>query len=283
MEGDFSEPATGSGAGSLVGKVAIVTGAGRHRGIGRAAALALARRGADVVVTGTGRDPATYPDDEKAIGWRDVESVADEVRALGRRAMQTTLDVTDARAVDEVVDGAVSELGRVDILVNNAAAPMAADRVPVVEVDPEVFRRVIEVKVMGAFYCSRAVASRLLEQGEGGSIVNVSSIAGKRGSANTAAYNAANFAMNGFTQALAKELAPAGINVNAVCPGIIPTARWDNATGERGWLARSQAVPAGRPGTFDEVGELIAYLASPAASYINGQAINIDGGAVTEH
>lgn len=267
----------------LTGKVAIVTGAGRYRGIGRAAALALARRGADVAVTGTGRHPSTFPDDEKAMGWQDVESVAEEIRAIGRRALPLVVDITDSAAAAEMVDRVIAEFGRVDVLVNNAAAPMGADRAPLVEVDDDVFRRVIEVKLMGTFYCSKPVARRLLEQGEGGSIVMVSSIAGKRGSAGTAAYNAANFAINGFTQSLAKDLASSGVNVNAVCPGIIPTARWDGAGAEGAWQPRLSGVPAGRPGSFEEVGELIAFLCSPAARYINGQAINIDGGLVTEH
>ena len=110
----------------LSGRVAIVTGAGRHRGIGRASALVLARMGADVVITGTGRDPANYPDDEKEIGWRDIDSLADEITGLGRRALPLVVDVTDPEAVDELVASAVSEFGRADILVNNAAAPMAA-------------------------------------------------------------------------------------------------------------------------------------------------------------
>ncbi len=267
----------------LTGKAAIVTGAGRHRGIGRATALALARRGADVVITGTGRAPSTFPDDEKAMSWRDIESVAEEIRAIGPRALPWVVDVTDPGSVGRMVNATIEEFGRIDILVNNAAAPMGEDRVPLVEVDDEMFRRVIDVKIMGAFYCTRPVAQRLLKQGDGGSIVMVSSIAGKRGAANTAAYNAANFAINGLTQSLAKELAPAGINVNAVCPGIIPSARWDGKGGEDAWRPRLSGVPAGRPGTYEEVGELIAFLCSHAARYINGQAINIDGGQVTEH
>ena len=105
----------------LTGKVAFVTGAGRLRGIGRACAVELARLGADVVVTGTGRNPETFPQDEKDIGWKDVESTAEQVRALGRRAMTTVFDVTDPDAVHVAVEAAVAELGRIDILINNAA------------------------------------------------------------------------------------------------------------------------------------------------------------------
>ena len=106
--------------GELDGKVAIVTGAGRLRGIGRAAALHLAELGADLVVTGTGRNPDPYPDDEKAVGWRDIESTADEVREQGRRALTLIVDVTNQDQVQAMVAGALEEFGRVDILINNA-------------------------------------------------------------------------------------------------------------------------------------------------------------------
>ena len=120
--------------GALDGKVALVTGAGRLRGIGRATALALAEMGADVVVTGTGRDPATYPDDEKKVGWRDVEGTADQVRALGRRALTWTGDVSQSEAAPAVGE-IMKTFGRVDILVNNAAYPRGNDRVPLPELD----------------------------------------------------------------------------------------------------------------------------------------------------
>jgi NAD(P)-dependent dehydrogenase (short-subunit alcohol dehydrogenase family) len=131
----------------LDGKVAIVTGAGRMRGMGRAAAVALAKLGADVVVTGTGRNPATYPPDERVTGWKDVESTAEQVRAMERRALPLVVDVTDADQVQTMVDRAVEELGGADILVNNAAYPIGADRAPIVEVDPEVFRRVVDMSI----------------------------------------------------------------------------------------------------------------------------------------
>ena len=107
--------------GELDGKVAIVTGAGRLRGIGRAAAVALAELGADVVPTGTGRDPSRYPEAEKAVGWKDIESTAEQVRALGRRALPLVVDVANADDVAEMVEKTIKELGRVDILINNAA------------------------------------------------------------------------------------------------------------------------------------------------------------------
>ena len=266
----------------LSGKVAIVTGAGRLRGIGRATANVLARMGADVVVTGTGRDPATFPQDEKDAGWRDIESTADEVRSFGVRALPVVMDVSKAEDVQRLIDDCVSELGSVDILINNAAAPYGEDRVPVVEVAEEVFKKVLEVKVVGTYLCSKAAAIQMIEQGNGGRIVNISSTAGKRGNANMAAYNSANFAVDGFTQALAKELAEHEITANCVCPGMTETARLDPIGRGDEWWSRAAQVPLGRPAEDMEVGELIGFLCSPRAAYVTGQAININGGSVTE-
>ena len=269
--------------GELDGKVAIVTGAGRLRSIGRATAVALARLGADVVVTGTGRDPDTFPDDEKDAGWRDVESTAEQVRAEGRRALPLVSDACDAAQVQRMADAAVAELGRIDILVNNAAFPYGPDRVPLDDVDSDIFRRVIDVKVFGTFLNARAAAKVMIEQGDGGSIVNLSSVAGKRGSPNTLAYNAANFAIVGMTQSLARELGPHGINVNAVCPGLVNTSRLDPIGRGQRWSELASTSALGRHGEPEEVAGLISHLCTRAASWINGQSINIDGGMVTEH
>ncbi len=267
----------------LEGKVAIVTGAGRLRGIGRASAVSLARMGADVVVTGTGRSPDTFPPDEKAVGWKDVESVAEQVRAEGRRAVTMTVDVTNRDQVQSMVDRAVRELGRVDILVNNAAFARGADRVPILELDPDVFQRVLDIKVTGTYLCTKAAIKQIIEQGEGGKIVNISSTAGKRGSANTLAYNAGNFALVGMTQSMSKELGPYGINVNCVCPGAVATHRLDDlGRGDR-WQEMAANTPIGRNGTDEEIGDFVAYLCSKAASWIHGQSINLNGGTVVEH
>jgi len=269
--------------GELSGKVAIVTGAGRLRGIGRAAAVALARMGADVAITGTGRDPASFPEDEKAIGWKDVESTADQIWAEGARALPLVFDVTDLNAATAAVDQVVDELGRVDILINNAAIARGADRVPIGELDADLFQRVIDVKLRGTFVCTRAVTAHFLAQGQGGKIVNVASIAGKRGSTNTLAYNAANFGMVGMTQSLAKELGPAGVNVNCVCPGPVDTSRMDSVRPGEVETSLAPGAPVQRWGSDDEVGAFCAYLCTSAASWIHGQSINQDGGVVMEH
>ena len=267
----------------LDGKVAIVTGAGRLRGIGRATAGAMARMGADVVITGTGRDPATFPPDEKAVSWRDVESTAEQVRSAGSRALTLKVDVTDRDQVQMMIDRTLEEFGRMDILVNNAAYPVGADRVPIVDADPDVFQRVIDIKVTGSYLCSKVFVKGLLERGHGGKIVNISSTAGKRGNPNNLAYNAACFAIVGMTQSLAQELGPHGINVNCVCPGTVDTHRNDGVGRGEVWQQRASSIPIRRTGTDEEVGDFIAYLCTEAASWIHGQSININGGEVMEH
>ena len=269
--------------GELDGKVAIVTGAGRLRGMGRAAAVALAELGADVVVTGTSRDPQTFPPDEKAVGWRDIESSAEQIRALGRRALPLVVDVTDQEQVQMMADRTVQEFGRIDILVNNAAYGRGSDRAPVHELDPDIFRRVVDVKVLGTYLCTAAVARVLIAQDEGGKIVNVSSGAGKRGVPNMLAYNAACFAQIGMTQCTARELGPLGINVNCVCPGQVDTSRVDDVGRGEVWQQMIQSISIGRAGTDQEVGAFIAYLCTEAASWIHGQSINMDGGTFMEH
>ena len=268
--------------GELEGKVAIITGAGRRRSIGRSTAHALAEMGADLVLTGTGRDPSTFPPDEQEIGWRDIESTADEVRERGRRALTTIGTVTDEDDVDTMVERALDEFGRIDILVNNAAYRYGPDRVPLIELDPQTFQKVIDVKVRGTYLCSKAVAKVLMEQGEGGKIVTIASAAGKRASAATLAYNAANFAQIGMTQSMALELGPHGINVNAVCPGLVDTSRLDPLGRGEVWQERAKLAPIGRAGTPEEVAGLIAFLCSEAASWIHGQSINIGGGTVMD-
>ena len=132
----------------LKGKVAIVTGAGRLRGIGRAAAVALARLGADVVVTGTGRSPDSFPDDEKKIGWRDIESVSEQIRNEGQKALPLISNVTSQEDVQKMVDDTMNEFGRIDILINNAAYARAEDRVPILDLGEDTFQKVMDIKAV---------------------------------------------------------------------------------------------------------------------------------------
>jgi NAD(P)-dependent dehydrogenase (short-subunit alcohol dehydrogenase family) len=265
----------------LDNKVAVVTGAGRMRSIGRPIAIALAAAGCHVVVTGTGRPVDRYPDDEKAAGWRDIESVADEIRALGRDAVPVVSDVSDPDAVDALVDLTVAELGRVDIVVNNAGAARGADRVPVVDLPLKEWRTVIDTNLNGAFYMSRAFGRRLVEQGEGGSIVNISSIAGKMMGANTAAYSASKAGIHALTCAMASELGAHGIRVNVICPGLIDTFRMDDIPRGQPWEETvARLVPLGRAGTGDDIASMVVYLCSEQGSWITGQLYTVDGGTL---
>ena len=268
--------------GELDGKVAIITGAGRLRGIGRACAVALAKLGCDVVPTGTGRAPESFPPDEQAAGWRDVESTAEQVREQGRRALPVVGDVTKAADIDRMVAETLAEFGRVDILINNAAFRRGEDRVTPDLLSEEVFRKVLDIKLVGSFLFSKAVAKQLIKQGEGGRIVNVSSVGGKRGGAVTGAYAAANFGLQGFTQTLAQWLGPYGISCNAVCPGVTDTSRMDvlGYPRDERWERLEASIPLRRAASDDEIADVIAFLCTPKGAYINGQSINVCGGMV---
>jgi 3-oxoacyl-[acyl-carrier protein] reductase len=263
----------------LEGKVAVVTGAGRMRSIGRPIAVELARAGVDVVLTGTGRPPERYPDDEKAAGWRDIESVAEEVRAAGRRALPVISDVSDPAAVDRLLADVLGTFGRVDIIVNNAGAARGADRVPVIDLDIDLLRLVIETNLNGTFYMSRAFGRALVEQGDGGSIVNISSIAGKLMAANAAAYSSSKAGIHALTCAMASEMGKYQVRVNAICPGMIDTYRMDDIPRGPVWDEMvASRVPLGRAGNGDEIAWMTAFLCSDQGSWITGQLYTVDGG-----
>ena len=265
----------------LDSKVAVVTGAGRMRSIGRPIAVELARAGCDVVLTGTGRAPERYPDHEKTAGWRDIDSVADEVRALGRRALPVVSDVSDPDAVDALAQRVVDEFGRVDIVVNNAASARGDDRVPIVDLPVEEWRTVINVNLNGTFYMSRAFGRRLVAQGDGGSIVNISSIGGKMMAARTAAYSASKAGIHALTCAMSGELGSDGIRVNAICPGIIDTYRLDDIPrGEAFDTMVARQIPLGRAGAGEDIAWMTVYLCSDQGSWITGQLYTVDGGTL---
>jgi NAD(P)-dependent dehydrogenase (short-subunit alcohol dehydrogenase family) len=266
------------------GKVAVVTGAGRMRSIGRSIAVALARAGCDVVITGTGRDPDRYPDDEKAAGWRDIDSVADEVRAAGRRPLPLVSDVSDLAAVEALADRVVADLGRVDIVVNNAGAARGDDRVPVVDLDPALWRQVIDVNLTGSFLMSKVFGRRMIDDGRGGSIVNISSIAGKLLPANAAAYAASKAGVQALTASMSQEVGRYGIRVNAICPGVVDTFRMDDVGRGEAWqrLVRG-SIPLGRAGVGEDIAYAVLYLCSEEGSWVTGQAWNVDGGTAVQH
>ena len=274
---------------NLQGKIALVTGAGGERGIGRAIALRLAQEGADVALNDI------HPTSAPGSNWGGMAQVVDEIKALGRRSAGIAADIGDAAQVQAMIDRVVATFGRIDILVNNAGARAGRDRVPVVELDEADWDRVQRINSKGTFLCSRAAARAMLagpHSPRGGRIINIASTAGKNGSARYAAYCASKFAVVGFTQSLAQELAPHGINVNAICPSLIVTERIDdiasalapsNVTAEEqraALMARAAALsPIGRMAEIGDVAALAAFLASSESNYLTGLAISVAGGS----
>ena len=204
----------------LTGKIAVITGAGGEHGIGRAIAVRLAQEGADIVVNDLTGNP------KNSSSWSGLTDVVKEIQTLGRRALGIEADISDSSQVSSLVQRTIQEFGKIDILVNNAGSPAGPDRVPIVELEEEVWDMVQRVNVKGTFLCSKAVSKVLINQGNGGKIINISSVAGKSGVARFGAYCASKFAVRGLTQVLAKELGPLGIQVNAICPGIFITERY---------------------------------------------------------
>jgi NAD(P)-dependent dehydrogenase (short-subunit alcohol dehydrogenase family) len=269
----------------LSGRVALVTGCGRARGIGRLIALTLAGAGADVAVSDLRR--AGVPNEGEPAGadasHDGIDALVAELQALGRRAVAVTGDVADVADAERMVSQAAAELGPVDILVNNAGAPHGPDRVATWLAPPDAFDSVMRTNARGVFVMSGAVIRQLLPRGVPGRIINIASVAGLVGYPARGAYCASKFAVIGLTQVMAQELAPHGITVNAVCPGAIATDR-NAATQRRGaagvdaGAATASGSPVGRLGEPRDIARTVAYLADPQADYVTGQALVVDGG-----
>lgn len=240
----------------LDGLVAAVTGAGR--GIGRGCALALAEAGADVAILSRSR--------------AELEDAAREVEAAGRTAWPLVCDVTDARRVTEAVDS----LERIDVLVNNAGANVPE---PFLDVTEEHLDRVLALNVKGSFLVAQAVARRMVEDGRGGSVINVTSQMGHVGSPKRTVYCATKHALEGLTKAMAVELAPHQVRVNAVAPTFVETPMTrpflEDEAFREDVLSR---IPLGRLARVEDVAGAVVFLASPTAAMVTGTSLLVDGG-----
>jgi len=261
----------------LEGKVAIVTGGGR--GIGKAIALVFAEAGVDVVVA--------------ARTVEQIEGTAKEIRGLGQRALAVPTDVTKADQVENMVKKAISEFGKIDILVNDAGTGYAKQLIPLPGVklpawgevgepntpmSEEEWHHIMNTNLTSIFLCTRAVGPYMIEQRRG-KVINISSVNADMGIAYYIAYNASKAGVNMFTRCLALEWAPFNINVNAIGPGDFPTsltARTHNDPQLKEQLLR--CIPLGRAGDVRDLGLLALYLASAASNYMTGQTIYLDGG-----
>ena len=237
---------------SLQGKAALVTGAGKN--LGKVIALALAEAGADVAVSSR--------------TLSEIQDTAEKIREKGKKALAIPLDVTDFLQVESVVRQIVSEFGRIDILVNNAAVRSYK---PLLEMTENEWRGVVDTNLTGAFLCCKAVGPFMVRQGSG-RIINISSTAGIRGVVNRTAYCASKGGLVLLTRALAVEWAPYNILVNAVAPGLL-AVRHSKEILEK-W---SEGIPLGRPAELNEIAPLVVYLASDASTYTTGEVILVDG------
>ena len=256
---------------SIAGKVALITGAGQ--GIGRGIALRLASDGADIAIVDI-NDEAT-------------QAVADEVRALGRKATTFKADVTKRDEMYAAIDHTEKELGGFDIMVNNAGV---ASIQPIAEVTLEEVEKTFKVNVYGVLWGIQAAAAKFKERKHKGKIINASSIAGHEGFPLLAVYSATKFAVRALTQAAAKELASDGITVNAYCPGVVGTDMWVEIDRRMAEITDAKigesydkfvgGIALGRAQTPEDVAAFVSFLAGPDSDYMTGQASLIDGGLV---
>ena len=260
--------------GSLDGRIALVTGAGRRRAIGRGIVLELARAGADVAVHARAWDEDPWP--------------LEQIAALGRRVLTVEGDLTERETAPRIAAEIADGLGTVDVLVNNAGIAGGAGKDLLADYDDEQWYRTVDVNLNAVYLVTKAFLPGMVAS-DGGAIVNIASIAGRQGQPRMGAYVATKWALIGLTRQLALEYAPA-IRVNCVAPGTVDTeemdktfARRDALAGTKSGTAKAKRVaqlPLQRQGQPEDIGKAVAFLASDAADWVTGQTINVDGGQV---
>jgi len=241
----------------LLGKVALVTGAAQ--GIGRAIALLLAQKGADIVVSD--------------INLEKAEETAREIEAIGRRAMAIRADVANTNDVERMVEAILERFGQIDILVNNAG--ITRDKL-ILRMTEEDWDAVLNVNLKGTFNCTKAVVRHMSKQRRG-KIVNIASVVGEMGNVGQANYSASKAGVIGFTKTIAREFAQRGINVNAIAPGYIETPMTE-VLPEKVKEELRRMIPMERLGRSEDVAEAVLFLVSEASRYITGQVLNVNGG-----
>ncbi len=245
---------------ALLDKVALVTGA--SRGIGRAVALALAKRGAKVIINFATREDA-------------AKAVAAEIAAAGGQAVLAQFDVANGPAVTDAIKAIGKDHGRLDVLVNNAGVAVNG---LLLRFSDEQWQKTLATNLSGAFHCTRAATSLLLRSKESGRIINMTSVVGEMGNGGQVAYAASKAGLIGLTMATAKELAARGVTCNAISPGFIETDMTSESLPDAQRAKLLEGIPLGRIGKAEEVADCAAFLAGPEAAYVTGQVIRVNGG-----
>lgn len=272
----------------MTGRVALVTGCGKRDGMGQAIARTLAREGVAVVVAD--RFPGGVPNRRQELlgtdsgDWRGVDSLVELIESEGGEAACVTGDIGDEEDARRMVAEAVARHGRLDILVNNAAAPQGKDRDDIEQFPVQVWDEVLRINLRGTYLMSRFAVPHMRRQ-RWGRVVNISSMAGMVGAPRSTAYSASKAGVIGFTRALAMDVAAWGVTVNAVCPGLVGTSRAilnpDPDLDEQAELdKRGRAIPVGRAGRPEDIAAAVRYLASEDAGYVTGQTLSLDGGGM---
>lgn len=271
---------------ALDGKVALVTGAGRHRGLGEAMAKRLAADGARVVITDIGEEKGAQFAAEHIGTTAEMDAIADEINAAGGTATAHICDVTEEDQVASAVKKAVDTYGRLDIMINNAGIGYLMTEI--LNLEQKDWDAVLNVNLRGVFFGIKHGAEQMIAQGEGGTIINVASQAAKRGFAGAAAYVSSKHGVVGLTRTAALEFGPHNIRVNSICPNHVTTGlgAWQNehfsAAGgqsEDDYMTAMQSrIPLGRVGLTSDIAAMAAFLCSDQAPYVTGQNLDVSGG-----
>ena len=275
---------------NLKNKVALITGASGKKGIGRSIALRLAKEGVDIAINDIKKSKRISKKNTGLI------NLSKEIEKIGRKSLILEGDVSKSSDVISIFKKLNKEFGRLDILINNAAAPANLDRVPLIHLNEKIWDNIIKVNLKGTFLCCKYAAKLMIKKKSNGKIINISSTIGKDYvKPNYAAYASSKFGVRGLTQVLAKELGKYGIQVNAICPGVIITERTKdiakslynkntkiNDAIKKYTNENLKETPLGRLCSTNDVAQLVAFLASSESDFITGKSITLDGGKHTD-